>query len=173
MTAERFLPVLPEFVRRRVDDDLVVGRLERDVFPVGMRGGSDQGVHVRFRDEFDGNGDVVLPDTDGFVVGRRNKTTVVVHKGDRVDGSQMVVVVLRALPGACVELNNLLVGHTSQKLVRMLRIGVEADNVRYLARRESADALAVLRVPKLDVPIEGRCEEGFPRGIERSICDGL
>ena len=44
------------------------------------------------------HGDAKLPDADGLVIGRADKAPVVIHKGDGVDGSQMIVVLLRAYP---------------------------------------------------------------------------
>ena len=68
MATEGLAPVLAEAVGGRVDDDLVVAGLKGDVLAGGVRRGAGEGEHVRFLDEFDGDGDVVFP--WGFVLGQ-------------------------------------------------------------------------------------------------------
>jgi hypothetical protein len=69
MAPEGFLPILSEALGGRVDDDLVVGRLEGDEWLSGMYGGAVHGEHVGFCYEFYGDRDVVFPCSEGFVVG--------------------------------------------------------------------------------------------------------
>ena len=111
VTAETLLPVLAEAVRACVDDDLIVAGLESDVFPARVRGGAHHAVHVGLCDEFDGDGDVVFPCSQGFVVRGGYEAAVFVDECDGVDGTEMVVVFLGHFAGSGVELNDFLVGH--------------------------------------------------------------
>lgn len=52
-------------------------------------------MHRRLGDVLDDDGDVPVPDSDRFVVRRRDESSVLVDKVDRVDGSEMRVVLLR------------------------------------------------------------------------------
>lgn len=111
MPAETLLPVLSEAVGGGVDDDLVVAGLEGDVFPTRVWRGAHHAVHVGFRDEFDGDGDVVFPSAEGFVVGSGDEAAIIVDESDCVDGPEVVVVFLGHGAGAGVELDDFLVGH--------------------------------------------------------------
>ena len=126
---ERFLPVLPEPIRRGVHDDLVVAGLEGDIFAGGVGRGAHHAVHVGLGDELDGHGDVVLPRAEGLVVGGGDEAAVGVDEGDGVDGAEVVVVFLRERAGAGVELDDFLVRHAGEEFggwaVRR-RGGVEA-----------------------------------------------
>lgn len=173
VATETLLPVLAEFVRGAVHDDLVIAGLEGDVFAVGVGGGAGEGEHVWFGDEFDGYGDAVFPGAEGFVVGGGDEAAVVVDKGDGVDGCQVVVVFLDQFAGAGVELHDLLVGHTGQELVRVFGAGVEADDMGGLACAETSETFAVFGVPELDLAVVGGCEEGGAAGVEVGVRDGL
>jgi len=94
MPPKAFLPILPEPIRSGVNHYLVVPGLEGDVFAGGVRRGTDEGVHVGFCDEFDGDGDIVFPCSKGFVVRGCYEAPVLVDEGDGVYGAEMVVVFL-------------------------------------------------------------------------------
>ncbi len=94
MPSEALLPVLPEPVAGAVDDNLVVGGLESDVLAAWVRGAADHGEHFGFGDVFDGDGDIVFPSAEALVVGGGDETAVGVTKGDCVDGTEMVVILL-------------------------------------------------------------------------------
>jgi len=111
VSPEALFAVLSEAIGGCVDDDLIVAGLEAYAFSRGVGGGGGEGVHVRFCDEFDGDGDVEVPGAEGFVVRGGDEAAVFVAEGDGVDGAEMVVVFLRHLPGDGVELYDLLVGH--------------------------------------------------------------
>lgn len=85
--------------------------MEGDVFAGGVRRGSYEGVHVRFRDEFYGDGDVVFPCAEGLVVGGCDEAAVLIDESYSIYGPEMVVVFLRHFAGASVELHDFLVGH--------------------------------------------------------------
>ena len=87
MPAKTLLPILPEAIRRRIHDDLIVSALETDTFPGRMRRRGRERVHVRFGDELDGDGDVDFPRPQGFVVRGRDEAPVFVAEGDGVDGA--------------------------------------------------------------------------------------
>ena len=170
VAAEALLSVLAEFVRGAVDDDLIVAGLEGDVFAVWMGCCPCEGEHVWFCDEFNRDGNAIFPGAEGFVVRCGDKATVFVNKRDGIDCCQVVVVLLNQFAGAGIELNDLLVGHTSQELVGVLCTRVESNDVWRLAGRETTKALAILGVPEFDLAVVGCCEECFPGGME--ICVG-
>lgn len=173
MAAEALLPILPEAIRGRVHDDLVVARLERDVFPRRVRGGAHEGVHVGLGDELDGDGDVVLPGAEGLVVGGGDEAAVVVDEGDGVDGAEVVVVFLRHFAGAGVELDDLLVGHAGEEFVGGGLGWVEADDVGDFAGAEAGYAFPVFGVPEFHLSVVGGGEEGCAGGGEAGVGDGF
>ncbi len=107
-----FLSILAEFVCSAVDKDIVVGGLVGDVFARRVCRGSRHGIHVRFGDVFDGDRDVVVPGSEGFVVRGGHEAAVFVNEGDGIDGCEMMVVFLDNITSTDVELYDLLVGHT-------------------------------------------------------------
>jgi hypothetical protein len=62
---------------------------------LGVDTDSRHRVHGRLRDVLDHDGNVVVPNSDRLVVRRGDESTVVVDKVDRVDGSEVLVVLLR------------------------------------------------------------------------------
>lgn len=62
-----------------------------------MLGYSRHRVHVRFRNVLDDDGDIVVPTTYRLVVGCRYETSVLVHKGNGVDWTQVLIVRLHNL----------------------------------------------------------------------------
>lgn len=110
------LPVLPEAVPSRIDDDLVVPALKEHVLPARVQTRARQWVHVRLGDELDGDGDVDFPGAEGLIVRGGDEAAVFVDEGDGVDGAEVVVVflghaVVAAGWDAGVELDDFLVGH--------------------------------------------------------------
>jgi hypothetical protein len=73
------------------------------------------------------------------------ESSYLVAECDGVDRSEMVVVLLHQLPTPGVILEDLLVTHAGQKLMRSARI--DAHNVRRLASSEFVEAFACFRVP--------------------------
>ena len=63
-------------------------------------------VHVRLGDVFDDDWNVKFPCANGLVVRGRDKAPIIVHKGDRIDRSQMLVIFLRYLTGIDVVLKS-------------------------------------------------------------------
>ena len=76
---------------------------------VGMQGDGGHRVHVWLCNVFDHDGDVEFPSAHTLVVRSGDKASVVIDKGDGVDGTEMLVVLLGHLAAACVELLDLLV----------------------------------------------------------------
>ena len=138
-----------------------------------MGGRPHEGVHVRFCDELDGDGDIVFPRAEGLVVGGGDEATVLVDESDGVDGAEVVVVFLGHFAGAGVELDDLLVGHTGEEFVGGGGGGVEADDVRDFAGGEAGDAFAVFGVPEFHLAVVGGGEEGYAGGREGAVCDGF
>lgn len=171
VSAEALLAVLAEAVGGGVDDDLVVAGLEGDVFARGVRGGPHHAVHVRLGDEFDGDGDVVFPGSQRLVVRGGDEAAVGVDEGDGVHGPEVVVVFLGEGAGAGVELDDFLVGHAGEELVRVRRGRVEADDVRDLAGGEAGRAFAVFGVPELHLAVVGGGEEVAAGGVEGGVGD--
>lgn len=104
MPSVALLAVLAESVGGRIDGDLVVGGLERDVFAGRMGRSTDHGEHVWFGNELDGDWDTIFPCTQRLVVRRCDEAAILVAEGNGVDGTQMVIVFLDHLPASCVVL---------------------------------------------------------------------
>lgn len=51
-------------------------------------------VHMGFCDVLDHDWDIVVPRSDGFIVRRRDETSIFVDERNRVDGTQVLVVFL-------------------------------------------------------------------------------
>lgn len=133
VAAETLLAVLSELIGRAVHDNLVIARLKGDVFAVGMGRCARESEHVRLCNELDWHGDTVFPGAKGLIVGCGDEAAVLVDEGECVDGRKVVVVFLDLLAGAGIELDDLLVRHTSEELVGVFGIGVEADDMRGFA----------------------------------------
>lgn len=56
-------------------------------------------MHVRLCNILDDNRNIKVPCSNGLVVGSRNKSSVVINKGNGIDGAQMLVILLGNLPG--------------------------------------------------------------------------
>ena len=76
-----------------------------------MGGRARHAEHGGLGDEFDGDGDVVFPSSEGVVVGGGDEAAVFVDESDGVDGAEVVVVFLGHFAGAGVELDDFFVGH--------------------------------------------------------------
>ena len=62
------------------------------------------GMHVRLCNVLDDDGDIEIPCSNRLVVGSGHESAILVHKGDRIDRSQMLVIFLRYLTGIDVVL---------------------------------------------------------------------
>ena len=133
--------------------------------------GGGEGVHVGFSDEFDGDGDVEFPGTEGFIVGGGNETTIFIDERDGVDGLQMVVVFLRHSPSAGIILHDFLVRHARQELVQV--VGVGFDNVRDARSANAGGTRAGFGVPEFDVAVVGCAEEVLTGGLEGEVGDAF
>ena len=188
VASEPLFPILPEAFGAGVDDNLVVCGLEGDEFAGRVRGRADHAEHVRLRDEFDGDGDPVLPRAQGLVVRGRDEAAGRVTEGERVDWAEVVVVfldegavgggrgrgVVSGIADARVELDDLLVGHASQKLVpERVLARIEPNHVRRLPRRVAAQTGPCLGVPEFHLPVVGCGEEASAVAVHRDIVDGL
>jgi hypothetical protein len=144
-------------------------------------------VHVGLGDVLDDHRDVIVPPSDGLVIGCRDEPPVVVHKGDGVYRAQVLIIRLHNLMRTSVvltrsatgsrdtitHLDDLLILHTRQPDVLLVRIGVELDHVGDLAVGESLDTFASFGVPHLEVSIIRRGYELFALVVERNVFDGL
>jgi hypothetical protein len=108
---------------------------------VGVNRNSRHRVHVRLGNVFDDDGDIVIPPSDRLVVRSRQESSVVVDPGDGVDGSQVLIVLLRDLLLSQIVLNDLLVLHTSQEDVLLVLVRVEFHTVRNLSVRKGLNTL--------------------------------
>ena len=77
-----------------VSEDLVVQRLPYEPLVVGMEGDGWNGMHGGVRNVFDLHRNAVLPHTDGLVIAGSHKAATLIHKGDSVDSSQVIVILL-------------------------------------------------------------------------------
>ena len=142
-------------------------------------------VHVRFCNILDDNGDVIVPSSNGLVVRGGDESSVVIDKGDGVDGSEMLVVSLHNLVCSCIilkgfsraprltHLNDLFVGHSRHEDVLLVGIRVKFDDVRNLSIRKRLHTFAGFRVPYLDMPVIGCREEFGALVVESDVFDGL
>jgi hypothetical protein len=120
------------------------------------------GVHIRLRDIFDHNWNVVVPSSDSFIVGCCYEPPVLVHEGDSVDRTQMLIVFLRDLPrvhvillksAGCrdvsfnIHLDNFLVHHTCQEDVLFVFVWMEPENMCHLSIGEVLETLSSFCVP--------------------------
>lgn len=83
----------------------------------------------------------------------------------------MVIVLLHHLSTPRVILQDLLVCHTSQELVRSIR--VDADDVRCLARGELVQTFASLGIPNLHIAVVAGRDELCTSRVEIDIVNGL
>lgn len=81
VTCETLLAILLE-IGRREDEDLVVERLHGEPFLRRVDPDSGHAVHVRFGDVFDDDGNIVVPASDGLVVGGRDEASRLVDESD-------------------------------------------------------------------------------------------
>lgn len=55
-------------------------------------------MHVGFGDVLDHDWDIEIPGPYSFVIGRGNKSPILIHESDSVDGTQVLVILLRDFP---------------------------------------------------------------------------
>jgi hypothetical protein len=61
-------------------------------------------MHRRIGNQLDRHRNIKVPHAHGLVIARSNETTIVVDEGDRVDRSEVLVVLLRDIAGTDVVL---------------------------------------------------------------------
>mmetsp|Transcript_651 Transcript_651/g.2584 ORF Transcript_651/g.2584 Transcript_651/m.2584 type:complete len:499 (+) Transcript_651:196-1692(+) len=170
---ELLLAELLGLVARLERDDLVVERLAAEELRRRVQRDDGNRVHLRFRDVLCRDGDVVFPHEHLLVVARRDEAAVVVDEGHRVDGLEVVVVLLHDASGrvgrgvvgrdAEVPLIDPVIRGAREENVVVARI--EVDAVAHLAvRRERVRALSRLGVPNAYESVEPRAREGAPVG---------
>ncbi len=120
----------------------------------------------------DGDGDVVLPGAEGFVVRSGNEAAVFVDEGNGVDGLEMMVVFLGHFTRAGVKLDDLFIRRANEKFVRVSG-GVEAEDVRHAFDLEARSAGASLGVPKKNPLVVGAGEEVGTRRTQGGVRDRL
>jgi len=138
VASEPLVPCLTEVVRA-VDQDLVIQGLCRKVFLARMNGHSGHRVHVRLGDVFDCDGDVEVPGANSLVIGRGHKPPILVHKSDRVDRPQVLIILLRYFPRPDVVLHNLFVRHSCQEYILLVVVWVEPNHIRFICRSYPQD----------------------------------
>lgn len=70
-----------------------------------MDSNSWHGVHVWLGDVLDDDWNIVVPGSDTLIVRSRQESTVVVHKGDGVDRTKMLIILLGDLVRIGIVLN--------------------------------------------------------------------
>ena len=80
MAFEDFFAVLPESIRRCVNDNLIIAGLECDGFAGGMRGCANKTVHMWLCNSLYRDRDADFPCQDGFVIRARDHAAVVVDE---------------------------------------------------------------------------------------------
>jgi hypothetical protein len=129
-----------------------------------VEGHSGHGVHVWFSDIFDHDRDVIIPNTNCFIVRSGDKPPVLVDECDCIDRTQMLIVLLcdfsrihvvllststNATPHVSerTHLNNLFIRHTSEENMLLILVWVEFDTIWNLAVTKSFQALARFGIP--------------------------
>lgn len=102
---------------------------------------------------------------------QRGNHAYLVAESNSVDRAQMMIVFLDQLSAPSVVLDNLLVGHTRQKLMGCAWIN--ADNMRRLSSGEFVEAFSCLCIPQLHVAIVAGRDELGPTGVEVDVVHGL
>ena len=173
MPPEALLPILPEPIRRRIHDDLIIPALETNALPRGVRRRRRERVHIRLCDEFYRHGDIEFPCAERLVVGGGDEAAVLVAEGDGVDGAEVVVVLLGHFAGARVVLDDFLVGHAGEEFVG--GGGIEFYNVRDGTGGEAGEAGACFGVPSgrgalpFHLSVAAGAEEGRAGGGEVDV----
>ena len=83
----------------------------------------------------------------------------------------MMIIFLNQIPAPSIILQDLLIRHPSQELMRRTRI--DTDNMRRLARRKLVDAFTSLRIPKLHIAIIASRKKLFTIGRKVNIVNRL
>lgn len=156
MSAEALLSVLSETIGGCIYDDLVVARIESYGFSGGVGSSGDEGKHVGFCDEFDGDVQVEFPCSKRFVVRGSDEASVLVDESDGIYGAKMVVIFLCHFARASIVLHNSFVRHANQEFMR--RRGVEFNDVWDGADLEAGGmavpcALTRFGVPQFDTAV--------------------
>ena len=162
-------------VHTLVDRDLVVERLAENVVARRVECHGGHGGHVGFLDVSRWRVVAVVPAQHLAVIRRADELPTVLVEAHRVHCRFVVVVRHRALyikashnahlARADIELMDTRVLGGSQEGIRIGRSPHALERNRSLG--VVANALAALRVPQLDIPIEGRGEEGLSVRRER------
>lgn len=154
MPRELLLSVHLEVALTVVDHDLVVHRLASEVLHVWVHSGSRHRVHIWLADVLCNDRDSKLPHVHLFVVSSGDKSASIFNKRDRVDGPQMLLILLDDLFRIRVELEDLLVRATCQENVLFVLCGVELDTEGCAPVCEASDDFSSLSVPKVDQFVE-------------------
>mmetsp|Transcript_29222 Transcript_29222/g.73262 ORF Transcript_29222/g.73262 Transcript_29222/m.73262 type:complete len:277 (-) Transcript_29222:1151-1981(-) len=170
---EDLLAILPELLLGGVGDHLVVQALPDHPVPVGRQADGGHAVHAGVRDVLDDDGDAVLPHADRLVVACCHEALALVHKRHRVDGPQVLVVLLHHVARVHVHLVDLLVRAARHHYVLLVVVRVELGDVGHLALLVRAQHLARLRVPQLDLLVVGGGEEAAAVVAEVYAADAL
>ncbi len=70
------------------------GETELIVLTIRMKRHSRHRMHVRLSNVLDHDRDIVIPRPNTLVVGCSHETSVIVHPGNRIDGTEMLIVFL-------------------------------------------------------------------------------
>ena len=109
MPTEALLSVHLEVALAIVNNDFVIHGLTRKILHVWVHRGCRHRMHVWLAYVLGHNWDTELPNIHLFVISCRDKSSTILNESDRIDGAEMLLVLLHNLLRVSVELKNFLV----------------------------------------------------------------
>lgn len=147
MAREGLLPVKLEVALTVVYDYLVVHGLTCKVLTIRVHCCGRNCMHIWLRDVLRDNWDAKLPDVHFFVVGGAYEAPAVLYKGQCVNRTKVLFVLLNDVFRIRVKLQDLFVRTPCQEDMLLVICRVELDAERCLTVREASDDLARFCVP--------------------------
>ena len=109
MPTEALLSVHLEVALAIVNNDFVIHGLTRKILHIWVHRGCRHRMHVRLAYVLRHNRDAEFPNIHLFVISCRDKSSAVLNESDRIDGAEMLLVLLHNLLRVCVKLKDLLI----------------------------------------------------------------
>eukprot|EP00041_Stephanoeca_diplocostata_P030715 m.936751 g.936751 ORF g.936751 m.936751 type:complete len:616 (+) comp23811_c0_seq5:2954-4801(+) len=149
--------------------DAVVQRLQNHPLLVRMQRHLGHRAHAWIGNVLHVDGNVPFPHADALVVRGRHHASPFLDKRDRVDRTQVTIVLLHHLSRANVVAKNLLVRRPAAKKVLLVFRRMKLDAVRNFLVGEARDALARLRVPQPHHAVIPSADKLRARVVERCL----
>ena len=159
MATESLLSVHFEIALAVVDHNFVVHRLACEVLHVRMHGCGGYGMHIWLTDVLGYHWNTKLPHIHLLVICGRDEPSAILNECDRIDRTQMLLVLLHNFLRVGVELKDLFIGATRKEYVLLVLCWVELHTKWRSSIREAADYFSSLGVPQIDQFIEASAQE--------------